>query len=112
MVKPYIEKKYENFIIRTLDENTPNDELVWHRDKSNRIVIPISGEGWKFQFDNNLPEPIEKLKEIIILKNIYHRVIKGITPLILFIHESNDIPSIAKIKEIKKGALNEINSII
>lgn len=109
MVKPYKETIHKNFIIRILDVNSDVSNFVWHRDKLNRIVIPVCGEDWKFQFDNELPDNIEIFKEIIIQKNIYHRVIKGTTPLKIYIYETDknlDSRLITKIKKIAKDAYN------
>jgi hypothetical protein len=112
VVKPYKETIHNNFIIRILDKNTHENDLVWHRDSSNRIVIPIEGENWKFQFDNKLPQHIKKFEEIVIPKNIYHRVIKGDTPLKLYIYETDKNLDSRLIEKIKKIAENVYNSKI
>lgn len=67
--------------IRTFDKNTPEDELVWHRDKEDRIIDPLSTTDWKFQFDNEIPVNITRL--LFIPKDTYHRVIKGTGDLII-----------------------------
>jgi len=70
MSKPYIENKN----IRLFSENTEDFELVWHRDKEDRIIEPIHDSNWKFQLDNNIPKKISKT---FVPKETYHRLIKG-----------------------------------
>ena len=71
MSRPYQEKGE----IRTFSEDVQEFELVWHRDKEDRIVTPLHKTDWKFQLDNDIPRTIEK--EIFIPKETYHRLIKG-----------------------------------
>ena len=87
MVKPYTDITFGNFIIRNVNKNADESNFVWHRDKSDRIVIPIQGYGWKFQFDNELPQDVRLFKPITIPKNSYHRIIKGNSNLKVFIIE-------------------------
>lgn len=61
--------------IRTFSESVQEFELVWHRDKEDRIVIPLHKNDWKFQLDNDIPRSLEK--EIFIPRETYHRLIKG-----------------------------------
>lgn len=60
--------------IRIFDQDVDEMELVWHRDREDRIVEALEPTDWKFQLDNNLPQRLEK---IFIPKDTYHRVIKG-----------------------------------
>ena len=69
--RPYVEEGE----IRTFSQDVSQFELVWHRDKEDRIVTPIGQTDWKFQLDNDIPRTIEK--EIFIPKETYHRLIKG-----------------------------------
>ena len=50
-------------------------------DKENRIITILEGNGWKFQFDEELPIEMTKGKSISIEKGRLHRVIKGNGPL-------------------------------
>ncbi len=86
-MKPYSQKHIENYIVRTFDENVDTHELVWHRDKRNRIVEIVNGTGWKFQMDNKVPIELKEGMKLEIPKETYHRVIKGDTPLTLKIIE-------------------------
>lgn len=67
----------ENVKIRTFSENVDPNELKWHTDKEDRIVIPENNTNWMLQMDNDLPQPLIKGKEYYIPKDVYHRVIKG-----------------------------------
>ena len=60
--------------IRIFDQDVDEMELVWHRDREDRIVEALETTDWMFQLDNNLPQRLEK---IFIPKDTYHRVIKG-----------------------------------
>lgn len=72
-------------IIRTFDENISGEELVWHRDERDREVTIIGKTDWLFQFDNEIPIPLEGT--IFIPKMVYHRAIKGTGPLTVSILE-------------------------
>jgi len=74
---PFIEEISNYSIIRTFNEDVDTDELVWHRDYEDRVVIVLSETDWKFQFDNQLPITLKEGSEIMIPKSSYHRVIKG-----------------------------------
>ena len=71
MSRPYQEEGE----VRTFSEDVQEFELVWHRDKEDRVVKPLHTTDWKFQLDNDIPRVIEK--EIFIPKETYHRLIKG-----------------------------------
>jgi len=68
--KPYTELED----IRIFTQDVDEEDLVWHRDKEDRIVEALEVTDWLFQFDNNLPQSITKL---FIPKETYHRLIKG-----------------------------------
>jgi len=73
--KPYEEKVEEGYHIRTFSKDTNESELVWHRDKEDRIVESIGDTDWMLQLDNDIPTSLTE--KISIPKNTYHRVIKG-----------------------------------
>jgi len=87
-MKPYKEVFKRNSRIREFKVNTPNTELVWHRDEKDRYVTILEGEGWEFQLDNELPLELQKKDVIFIPKHAYHRVLKGKTNLIIKIEEN------------------------
>ena len=87
-MKPYKEVLNNNSRTREFKVNTPNKELVWHRDEKDRYVTILEGEGWQFQLDNELPLELQKKDVIFIPKQTYHRVLKGKTNLIIKIEEN------------------------
>ena len=79
---PYNEiRKGNNTYIREFAVDTDSSELIWHRDKEDRKVTILEGNGWKFQRDNELPILLNEGDTIYIKKNEYHRIIKGDTNL-------------------------------
>jgi hypothetical protein len=72
---PFEELIKKDYVVRTFLENVDDTELVWHRDREDRIVKSIGDTDWMVQLDNELPEPLTET--IYIPKNTYHRVIKG-----------------------------------
>ena len=69
--------------IRKFSVRTDDDELIWHRDRENRIIEVLSGDSWMFQYDNHLPKKISTGDVLFINKNEWHRVIKGSSDLIV-----------------------------
>ena len=55
--RPYIENKD----IRIFNQNTPEDEFVWHKDREDRLIDPVKETDWL----------------LFIPKGVYHRLIKG-----------------------------------
>lgn len=74
---PFSEKINNGFYIRTFSSDLNENELKWHFDEEDRIVICENNTDWLFQFDNELPITINKNEPIFIQKNIFHRIIKG-----------------------------------
>lgn len=72
---PFKEEIKNDYYIRTFNAEVNEDELVWHRDKEDRIIICEEKTDWKFQKDNQLPISFDN--EIFIEKETYHRLIKG-----------------------------------
>jgi hypothetical protein len=76
MTFPFKEIKLEeNVFIREFSQNTDSSEMMWHRDKEDRIIESLEETDWMFQLDNKLPQKISG--EIFIPKEVYHRLIKG-----------------------------------
>ena len=86
-MKPYKQNHFSNVIIREFDLDISPLELVWHRDKRDRIVEVLEGDGWEFQYDNDLPFVLEKGDMLVIPKETYHRVKKGNSKLVIKIIE-------------------------
>lgn len=74
-MNPYREVIKDNISYRTFSTDISEHELVWHRDREDRIVKAIHDTDWQIQLDNQLPQYLEK--EVFIPKGMYHRVIKG-----------------------------------
>ena len=73
---PYNEvSEGNNTYIREFSVDTDSSELVWHRDKEDRIVESVGDTDWMIQLDNELPIPLTE--RTYIPKETYHRVIKG-----------------------------------
>ena len=73
----------KEYIIREFSDNTNEDELGWHRDKTSRRVHVLRGKGWKLQMDDSLPEEMMVGHDYWIPEMVYHRVIKGENALVL-----------------------------
>lgn len=78
---PFREYVEEDYHIRTFPKDVDDSELVWHRDKEDRIVKSVGHTDWMIQLDNQLPIPLTETT--FISKEIYHRVIKGSGDLIV-----------------------------
>lgn len=85
---PYTQSIKNGYILRKFNSNVSTDELVWHRDKRDRIVEVLQGGGWKFQKDDKLPIELNDGAILQIPKETYHRVIRGAGDLIIRIWES------------------------
>jgi hypothetical protein len=73
---PFKEKKTQsNISIREFRSDVDSSELIWHRDKEDRIVEVLQNNNWMFQMDNELPKLLKE--KLFIPKETYHRVIKG-----------------------------------
>jgi quercetin dioxygenase-like cupin family protein len=72
---------------RTFAANLSDAELVWHRDRNKRKILVVSGAGWRFQHDNQLPKKLEPGDVFVVEQSQFHRLIKGHTDLILEITE-------------------------
>jgi quercetin dioxygenase-like cupin family protein len=86
-MKPYTEIKKGNTILRTFSPKVMGEELVWHRDKKDRVVEVVDGQGWFFQMDNQIPQEMKKGDIFEIKKETFHRIMRGTTPLKIKIKE-------------------------
>lgn len=76
----------EEYIIRKFPHDTEAEDLLWHRDRENRLIEHVSGSGWSFQYDNELPIPIEPNHYIDIPAGAWHRIHRGSDDLIIKIN--------------------------
>jgi len=87
---PFEEEKIDEYnFIRTFPADVDEMDLIWHADKENRIITVLEGNGWKFQFDEELPIEMTEGKSISILKGVIHRVIKGNGPLVIKLQKNS-----------------------
>ena len=84
--EPYDEIITEDSKIRIFSESVDDEELKWHRDREDRLVEVIEGDGWEIQFDNELPKKLTPGTQIVIPEGVYHRVIKGSSELKIKVH--------------------------
>lgn len=88
MKPPYTQEKLNNTtFIRTFDKDVLSEELVWHRDRENRAVEVIQGEGWELQLEDRFPVELEVGKTYLIPAYTFHRVKRGTSNLVLKIEE-------------------------
>ena len=76
---PFLEGVFEGYRIRSFDPEAPAHLYKWHWDEEDRLVEPLNLNDWRFQFDNELPQPFNK--PITIKAGQIHRVIPGKSPL-------------------------------
>lgn len=89
MVNPFTQTDLKaNTFLREFSESVESEELVWHRDRCDRVVKVIEGTGWKFQLDNELPKKLKAGDTISIPAETYHRLHKGTSKLVVEITES------------------------
>ena len=82
---PFIENILpDGSALRTFS-NAKEAELVWHKDKEDRNVTCVKNDGWKLQFENELPFDLIIGEKYFIPKNTYHRIIIGREELIVSI---------------------------
>jgi hypothetical protein len=76
MTLPFEENNLiHNEYIRVFNHDVEFSDLVWHRDREDRIVESIDPTDWMVQIDNELPTSLNR--EVFIPKGVWHRVIKG-----------------------------------
>lgn len=91
MVKPYIDEKLgEKSWLRKFKADTDSSELVWHRDSADREIMVAYGNGWSFQFEDELPFELIEASTFSVPKMTYHRLIKGDGELCVRISENDD----------------------
>tara|TARA_Y100000389_G_scaffold203252_1_gene251069 strand:- start:1188 stop:2327 length:1140 start_codon:yes stop_codon:yes gene_type:complete len=74
---PFDEEVSNNCVIRTFDNSLNENELVWHRDKEDRVIFPLHESDWKIQLDNDIPQELNPDNPIFIESKKFHRLIKG-----------------------------------
>ena len=77
----------DRIFTRVFKEDVKQEQLIWHKDKKDRIVKVVYGIGWKLQHDNQLPTKLEIGQNYHINKEQFHRLHKGDSELKLEIKE-------------------------
>ena len=87
---PFEEEQIDQYnFIRTFPADVDEMDLIWHADKENRIITVLEGNGWKFQFDEELPIEMTDGLSISIFEGRIHRVIKGNGPLVIKLQKNS-----------------------
>lgn len=107
---PFKENIHNGYNYRKFSKDVNDNELTWHRDKEDRIVIPLHETDWKIQFDNEIPKYLNEI--IAIPKNTFHRVIKGSEDLNIKIKKLDKNLSKEKLKEEIHKTIQENKEII
>tara|TARA_Y100000287_G_scaffold168650_1_gene152983 strand:+ start:63 stop:347 length:285 start_codon:yes stop_codon:yes gene_type:complete len=84
--KEKIIEENENFILvqRNFMSMISEEELNWHKDKEEREVFLVEGDGWYLQMENEIPILMQKGSIFKIPKETWHRIInKNGTNLII-----------------------------
>lgn len=76
-MNPYI----DDGNIRLFHVANETKEFVWHRDKEDREIEILEGDGWQFQADGALPFLLKPGLKFEIKAGEYHRLIKGVNDL-------------------------------
>lgn len=84
---PFDEVNESSVKRRTFKSGINEHELKWHFDERDRKVKVVKSNGWKIQFDNEIPKNLNEGDTLFIPKGVYHRVIKGNDELIVKIKE-------------------------
>ena len=93
MLLMFSDTKISNsFVKRVISETKASEELTWHRDHADRVVIVVEGTDWKFQRDNAVPVLIKRGDILQVGANEWHRVIPGKGDLVVVIREGEKKP--------------------
>jgi len=76
-MNPYTDHSSGQIVIREFSADIDPMSLIWHEDQEDRIVEVLTGSGWQFQFDEDIPFEMITGDKIEIPKGFLHRVIKG-----------------------------------
>ena len=57
---PFDEYIEEGYHIRTFSKDVDDMELVWHRDREDRVVESVDETDWMIQIDNEIPKVLSE----------------------------------------------------
>ena len=92
----------ENIVLRKFSNTVLEDDLEWHRDRQDRLVEVLHGNGWMLQRDNSIPVLLNPGDSFSICENEWHRIVKGKNSLVIKITESKKLSK--KQKKIAQAA--------
>ena len=82
--KPYTDIiEPDNTVSRLFPATTKSEDLKWHMDDEDRTITILNNTTWQFQFEDQLPVPLNG--PIFIRRHQWHRLIKGEGPLMISI---------------------------
>ena len=84
---PFKQEDRDGYLLREFKQSVDSEELIWHRDKKDRVVEVVQSHNWMIQLDNELPIRLEEGRKYFIPKEVYHRVHKGEGNLVVKIYE-------------------------
>ena len=84
--KPYTDIiEADGTISRLFSASVKPEDLKWHMDDEDRTITVLGKTNWQFQFEDQLPVPLNK--PIFIERHQWHRLIKGDGPLMVSINK-------------------------
>jgi len=90
VVKPYKDQILnETTKLRTFESTVDSNELVWHQDRNTRHITVMEGDNWALQLDNQLPQDLLPGKTYTIPAEMFHRVLRGSSRLVVKIVENS-----------------------
>ena len=77
-MRPFKQVKIsESVFAREFSSDVDPEELVWHRDREDRLITVTESAGWYLQQDNSMPVKMSPGDQFFIPALEWHRVIKG-----------------------------------
>lgn len=80
---PFKETKTGGILLREFSADVDSSELVWHRDREDRVITVTESRGWRLQVDNQVPIDMNPGDQFFIPALEWHRVIKGSGKLLI-----------------------------
>lgn len=113
--KPYNQKVLkEGFLLREFAQTTDSNDLVWHKDRKDRVVKVLRSDGWKLQLSKGLPFDLIEGRSYKIPSHSWHRIIKGKGNLKILIKEAllnEQIDDLEKDPPLNKEVEDEISPV-
>jgi hypothetical protein len=76
--RPYRESRSASgSLLREFSGDAHPADLIWHKDREERVVRVIHSQGWQLQLSEGLPFPLVEGNSYRIPARSWHRVIRG-----------------------------------